>query len=137
MAEIQTENYNIQNNEGQQYLKNDFDDTQSAAVTESRKTVYGHERNKFKGFGEYTNQILKDNEKRINELVEMTKLEYPQTDNWFIWLCACDFVMEELGIKNESDLGKSLYEDFLKERQTTLYNSVQLSEESIPEQLGN
>ena len=38
MAEIQTENYNIQNNEGQQYLKNDFDD----------KTVYGHERNKFK-----------------------------------------------------------------------------------------
>jgi hypothetical protein len=33
--------------------------------------------------------------------------------------------MEELGIKNESDLGKSLYEDFLKERKT-LYNSVQL-----------
>ena len=113
---IETENYNIQNNEGEQYLKNDFDD----------QTVYGHERNKFKGFGEYTNQILKDNEKRINELVEMTKLEYPQTDNYFIWLCACDFVMEELGIKNESDLGKSLYEDFLKERKTTLYNSVQL-----------
>lgn len=116
MAEIETENYNIQNNDGEQYLKHDFDD----------KTVYGHERNKFKGFGEYTNQILKDNEKRINELVEMTKLEYPQTDNYFIWLCACDFVMEELGIKNESELGKSLYEDFLKERKTTLYNSVQL-----------
>ena len=30
----ETENYNIQNNEGEQYLKNDFDD----------KTVYGHER---------------------------------------------------------------------------------------------
>jgi len=116
MAEIETENYNIQNNDGEQYLKHDFDD----------KTVYGHERNKFKGFGEYTNQILKDNEKRINELVEMTKHEYPQTDNYFIWLCACDFVMEELGIKNESELGKSLYEDFLKERKTTLYNSVQL-----------
>ena len=113
---VETENYNIQNNEGEQYLKNDHDD----------KTIYGHERNKFKGFGEYTNQILKDNEKRINELVEITKLEYPQTDNYFIWLCACDFVMEELGIKNESDLGKSLYEDFLKERKTTLYNSVQL-----------
>ena len=42
-------------------------------------------------------------------------------------LSACDFVMEELGIKNESDLGKSLYEDFLKERKTTLYNSVQLN----------
>ena len=116
-AVISSRNYNIQDNEGEQYLKNDFDD----------KTVYGHERNKFKGFGEYTNQILKDNEKRINELVEITKLEYPQTDNYFIWLCACDFVMEELGIKNESDLGKSLYEDFLKERKTTLYNSVQLN----------
>jgi len=34
--------------------------------------------------------------------------------------------MEELGIKNESDLGKSFYEDFLKERKTTLCNSVQL-----------
>ena len=52
-------------------------------------------------------------------------------------MCACDFVMEELGIKNESDLGKSLYEDFLKERTKLTYNSVQLSEESIPEQLGN
>ena len=51
MTEI--ENYNIQDNEGEQYLKNDFDD----------KTVYWHERNKFKGFGQYTNQILKDNEK--------------------------------------------------------------------------
>ena len=72
MAEIQEENYNIQNNEGEQYLKNDHDD----------KTVYGHERNKFQGFGEYTNKILKENKKRINELVEMTKLEYPQMDNY-------------------------------------------------------
>ena len=72
-----------------------------------------------------TNQILKDNEKRINELVEMTKLEYPQTDNYFIWLCACDFVMEELGIKNESDLCKSLYENFLNEGTKLTYNSVQ------------
>ena len=68
---VEAENYNIQNNEGEQYFKIDHDD----------KTIYGHERNKFKGFGEYTNQILKDNEKRINELVEMTKLEYPQIDN--------------------------------------------------------
>ena len=113
---VEAGNYNIQNNEGEQYLKNDHDD----------KTVYGHERNKFNGFGEYTNKILKDNEKRINELVEQCKLEYPQVDNYFLWLCACDFVMEELGIKNNTDLGKSLYEDFLKERKTFIYNNVEL-----------
>ena len=39
MAEV--ENFTIQNNDGEQCLKNDFDD----------KTVYGHERNKFKGLG--------------------------------------------------------------------------------------
>ena len=46
---VEAENYNIQNNEGEQYLKNDHDD----------KTVYRHERNKFKGFGEYTNKYEK------------------------------------------------------------------------------
>ena len=116
MSEV--ENYNIQNNDGEQYLKNDFDD----------KTVNGYERNKFKGFGEYKNDMLKQNEKRINELVEMTKQEYPMLDNYFIWLCACDFVMEELGIKNEPELGKTLYEDFLKERKTFIYNNVDLKE---------
>jgi len=114
MAEV--ENYNIQTNEGEQSLKNDFDDNK----------VYGYERNKFSGFGEYTNQILKDNEKRINELVEQCKIEFPHIDNYFLWLSACDFVMEELGIKNESQLGKSLYEEFLKERETLIYNNVDL-----------
>ena len=56
----------------------------------------------------------------------MTKLEYPQIDNFFLWLISVDFVMEELGIKNDTDLGKSLYEDFLKERKTFIYNSVDL-----------
>jgi len=37
--------------------------------------------------------MLKQNETRINKLVEMTKQEYPLLDNYFIWLCACDFVM--------------------------------------------
>ena len=46
----------------------------------------------------------------------MTKLEYPQVDNYFIWLCSVDFVMEELGLKTESDAGKQMYEAFLKER---------------------
>ena len=39
-------------------------------------TVYGYKRNKFAGFGEYENDILKENEGRINELVEITKKEF-------------------------------------------------------------
>jgi len=99
-------NYNIQNNEGEQYLKNDFDD----------KTVYGYERSKFNGFGEYTNPKLKENEARINELVEITKKEFPHMDNYFIWLCAVDYMIEELGIKNEISI-----EDVKRSNETIYY----------------
>ena len=54
------ENYHIKINDGQQFAKDDHDNS----------TVYGYERNKFKGFGEYTNELLKENEGRIKELVE-------------------------------------------------------------------
>ena len=47
-------------------------------------TVYGYKRNKFAGFGEYENDILKENEGRINELVEITKKEFPMMDNYLI-----------------------------------------------------
>ena len=60
--------------------------------------LYGYQRNKFKGFGEYTNQLLKDNEGRINDLIELTKQEYPTIDNYLIWLAAVDYMMEELNI---------------------------------------
>ena len=111
------QNYNIQNNEGEQYLKNDFDD----------KTIYGYEKNKFKGFGEYTNPILKEHEGRINELVELAKKEFPNLDNYFLWMASVDYMMEELGIKDENEnLGKSAYEHFLKERNKLIYNSVEL-----------
>ena len=36
-----TENINIQVNDGQQFAKDDYD----------KKTVYGYEKNKFKGLG--------------------------------------------------------------------------------------
>lgn len=85
------ENYLVKNNEGEQFLKNDFDEN----------TVYGYERQKFKGFGEYTNPLLKENEKEINELVEITKKAFPDMDNYLIWLCAVDYMIEKLGIKNE------------------------------------
>ena len=50
-------------------------------------------------------------------------------DNYFIWMAAVDYMMEELNIKNDNDSGKSLYDDFLKERNKTVYNSVELCEE--------
>jgi hypothetical protein len=83
-----TENINVQVNDGRQFGLND-----------SNETIYGYERNKFKGFGEYTNELLKEHEGRINDLVELTKQEFPTIDYYFIWLCAVDYMMEELNIK--------------------------------------
>ena len=36
--------------------------------------------------------------------------------------------MEELGIKNNDNGGKYLYEEFLKERDKLIYNTVDLSQ---------
>ena len=47
-------------------------------------------------------------------------------DNYFLWLCAVDYMMEELNIKNDSISGKSMFNDCLKERNTFIYNSVEL-----------
>jgi hypothetical protein len=110
-----TENINVQVNDGSQFSLND-----------NNETVYGYERNKFKGFGEYTNELLKEHEGRINDLVELTKQEYPTIDNYLIWLCAVDYMMEELNIKTDNNSGKSMYDDFLKERNKFIYNSVEL-----------
>jgi hypothetical protein len=109
-----TENINVQVNDGSQFSLND-----------NNETVYGYERNKFKGFGEYTNELLKEHEGRINDLVELTKQEYPTIDNYLIWLCAVDYMMEELNLKKENS-GKNMYDDFLKERNKFIYNSVEL-----------
>jgi len=109
-----TENINVQVNDGSQFGLND-----------DNETVYGYKRNKFKGFGEYTNQLLKDNEGRINDLIELTKQEYPTIDNYLIWLCAVDYMMEELNIKKDYS-GKDRYDEFLKERNKFIYNSIEL-----------
>jgi hypothetical protein len=110
-----TENINVQVNDGSQFSLND-----------NNETVYGYERNKFKGFGEYTNELLKEHEGRINDLVELTKQEFPTMDNYLIWLCAVDYMMEELNIKTDNNFGKIMYDDFLKERNKFIYNSVEL-----------
>ena len=46
-------------------------------------------------------------------------------DNYLIWLCAVDYMMEELNIKKDN-LGKDMYDDFLNERNKFIYNSVEL-----------
>ena len=85
--------------------------------------MYGYERYKFKGLGEYKLPI----EKRVNELCEQTKKEYPEMDNYFIWLCAVDYVMyDEMKIERDSDAGKDLHESFIAERNNTTYNCVKL-----------
>ncbi len=47
-----TENINIQVNDGQQFAKDDHDN----------KTVYGYEDNKFTGFGDYSHELIKENQ---------------------------------------------------------------------------
>ena len=41
------------------------------------KPIYGYEKQKIKGFGENNNNLLKENEERINGLIELTKNEFP------------------------------------------------------------
>jgi hypothetical protein len=44
-------------------------------------------------------------------------------------MAAVDYMIEELNIKVDNSSGKQLYEDYLIERNKTLYNSVELKEE--------
>jgi len=93
-----------------------------------KETVFdGYERAKFTGFGSYKDPRI---EPRVNEIIEATKNEYPNIDNYFLWLCATDYVMEELGLKKDIDKGKEMYEDYLKERKTFIYNNVIVEEEN-------
>jgi len=86
--------------------------------------------NKFNGLGEYNNEILKQNENRINELVERCKKEYPNIDNYFLWVCACDFVLEELGLKKENNEWEKIYKKVMEERKNVTYESIQLINEN-------
>ena len=88
------------------------------------------ENNKFEGFGEYKNEILKENENRINELMEQCKKEFPNIDNYLLWVCACDYMMEELGIKNDNNNEwEEVYKKVVEERQKTLYETIELINE--------
>ena len=91
----------------------------------SEKTIYDVERAKFEGFGTYKLPI----EERVNEIIEVTKKEYPTMDNYLLWLCAVDFVLEEKGLKKDNEDGVKMYEEYVKQRKTFIYNNVRVEED--------
>ena len=91
------------------------------------ETIYDCERAKFTGFGTYALPI----EERVNEIIEMTKKEYPTMDNYLIWLCAVDYVLEEKGLKKDNEDGVKMYEEYVKQRKTFIYNTVHVEENNI------
>jgi len=97
----------------------------------NNNTIYGYEKQKFKGFGEYNNNVLKENENLINSLIELIKNEHPTMDNYFIWLCVVDYVMEENGIKNNNlNIAQEQYENYLNENNKLIYDSVILKDDT-------
>ena len=91
----------------------------------SEKSIYDVERAKFEGFGTYKLPI----EERVNEIMELTKKEYPSLDNYYLWLCAVDYVLEEKGLKKDNDEGVKLYEEYVKQRNIFIYNTVTIEDE--------
>ena len=91
------------------------------------QTIYDCERAKFNGFGTYKLPI----EERVNEIMEMTKKEYPTIDNYLLWVCAVDYVLEEKGLKKENEIGVKMYEEYVKQRKTFIYNTVHVEENNI------
>jgi len=91
------------------------------------QTIYDCERAKFNGFGTYKLPI----EERVNEIMEMTKKEYPTIDNYLLWVCAVDYVLEEKGLKKnngENASGLNMYEEYVKQRKTFIYNTVKVED---------
>ena len=60
-------------------------------------------------------------------------------DNYLIWLCAVDYVLEEKGLKKENGVdavnanGVKMYEEYVKQRKTFIYNNI--SVEDTPQEV--
>ena len=93
----------------------------------SEKTIYDVDRAKFEGFGTYKLPI----EERVNEIMEATKKEYPNVDNYLLWLCAVDYVLEEKGLKKENEDGVKMYEEYLEQRKIFIYNTVKVVDDVV------
>ena len=44
----------------------------------------------------------------------MTKKEFPEMDNYLIWINAVDYVWEEKGLKKDNEEGVKMYEEYVK-----------------------
>ena len=93
----------------------------------SEKTIYDCERAKFEGFGTYKLPI----EERVNEIMEATKKEYPNLDNYLLWVFAVDCALEEKGLKKDNEDGVKMYEDYVKERKIFIYNTVKVEDDDV------
>jgi len=63
--------------------------------------------------------------------MEMTKKEYPTIDNDLLWVCAVHYVLEEKGLKKDNEDGVKMYEEYVKQRKTFIYNTVHVEENNI------
>jgi hypothetical protein len=88
-------------------------------------SVFDVERAKFEGFGTYKLPI----EERVNEIIEATKKEYPNIDNYLLWVCAVDCVLEEKGLKRDNEDGLKLYEQYVNQRKIFIYNTVKIEDD--------
>jgi len=88
-------------------------------------SVFDVERAKFEGFGTSKLPI----EERVNEIIEATKKEYPNIDNYLLWVCAVDCVLEEKGLKRDNEDSLKLYEQYVNQRKIFIYNTVKIEDD--------
>jgi len=93
----------------------------------SEKTIYDCERAKFEGFGTYKLHFVE----RVYEIMEVTKKEYPNVDNYLLWLCAVDYVLEEKGLKKDNEDGVKMYEEYLEQRKIFICNNVRVEDDDV------
>ena len=63
--------------------------------------------------------------------MEATKKEYPNVDNYLLWLCAVDYVLEEKGLKKDNEEGVKMYEEYVKQRKIFIYNTVKVVDDDV------
>jgi hypothetical protein len=77
--------------------------------------------------------------------MEATKKECPNVDNYFLWLCAVDYVLEEKRLKEDNvrcdpqdgsyhplrEDGVKMYEEYLEQRKTFIYNTVRVEDDDV------
>ena len=52
-------------------------------------------------------------------------------DNYLLWLCAVDYVLEEKGLKKDNDEGVKMYEEYVKQRKIFIYNTVSVENDDV------